>query len=123
MDIEKAESNWGKTSETVINALNVWRKQHPKATFREIEAAVDEELGRLRRQMLMDAALVSQAAEWEANSEEAPVCPECGAELESRGKAKRTLTTAYNQPVELEWGYGVCRCVRPGFSPWMKSWN
>ena len=117
MDIEKAESNWGKTSEMVINALKVWRKKHPKATFREIEAAVDEELGRLRRQMLTDATLVSQAAEWEANSEGAPVCPECGAELESRGKAKRTLTTAYNQPVELERVYGVCPVCQTGLFP------
>jgi hypothetical protein len=75
MDIERAEGNWGETSEAVISALKEWRAKHPKATFREIEAAVDEELGRLRRQMLTDAALVSQATGWEANSE-GIVCPQ-----------------------------------------------
>ena len=117
MDIEKAESNWGKTSEAVIRALKVWREQHPKATFREIETAVDEQLGRLRQQMLTDAALVSQAAEWEANSEGVPVCPKCGAELEARGKTKRTLTTAYNQSLELERRYGVCPVCQTGLFP------
>jgi hypothetical protein len=35
---------------------------------------VDEQLGRLRGQMPEDAALVSRATEWEAMSNEAPVC-------------------------------------------------
>lgn len=53
----------------------------PEATFREIEAALDERLGQLRARMLEDAMLVSRAAEWEAEQGERPVCPRCGTPL------------------------------------------
>jgi len=117
MGIEDLEAGWHETSEEVISGITEWRQGHPKATFREIESAEDERLGRLRRRMLEEAALVSGAAEWEAKSEEAPVCPDCGARLEGRGKAKRTLTTAYDQTIELERRYGVCPVCQTGLFP------
>jgi NADH pyrophosphatase NudC (nudix superfamily) len=110
-------AGWQEASEAVIKELKGWREQHSKATLREIEAAVDEQLGRLRRQMVEDTALASQAAEWEATSREGPVCPQCGTRLERRGKAKRTLTTAYDQTIELERWYGVCPGCQTGLFP------
>jgi hypothetical protein len=52
--------------------------QHPKATLKEIEAALDERLERLRAKMLEEAALLSQAQDWGERPGEAPACPECG---------------------------------------------
>ncbi len=43
--------------------MREWRLEHPKATFREIEAAVDEKLGGMRARLLEDLALASRAAE------------------------------------------------------------
>lgn len=117
MGKEKVEAGWREASEEALSGMKAWREQHPKATLREIEAALDERLGRLRRRMLEDAALASRAAEWEANSEEAPVCPECGTRLERRGKAKRQLTTEYDQTLELERRYGVCPVCQTGLFP------
>jgi hypothetical protein len=42
--------------------------QHPRATFREIEAALDENLARVRARMLKDATSMSRAAELEAEA-------------------------------------------------------
>lgn len=117
MGLEEMGADWREASEAVIHELTAWREQHPRATLREIEAAVDEQLGRLRRQMLEETAQVSRAAEWEGTSSEAPVCPQCGTRLERRGKAKRRLTTAYDQTIELERRYGVCPKCQTGLFP------
>jgi hypothetical protein len=42
------DQHWRELSDEVISGMKEWRLQHPRATFREIEAAVDERLARLR---------------------------------------------------------------------------
>jgi predicted RNA-binding Zn-ribbon protein involved in translation (DUF1610 family) len=66
---------------------------------------LDERLARVRARMLEDALLVSRAAEWEAESGEKPVCPQCGTALRRRRKEKRALTTQYGQVLRLECCY------------------
>jgi hypothetical protein len=46
------DQHWRELSDEVISGMKEWRLQHPRATFREIEAAVDERLARLRAKML-----------------------------------------------------------------------
>ncbi len=91
--------------------------QHPKATFREIEAALDERLARLRARMLEDALLASRAAEWEAEDGATPVCPQCGTPLHGRGKEPRELTTQHDQVLRLEREYAVCPACHTGLFP------
>jgi len=113
------EESWRGLSEEVITGMAEWRSQHPKATWNEIEAALDERLGRLRAKMLQDAALASTAASWEGVEEwERPKCPRCNAVLVARGKKKRGLQTHGGQEVELERSYGVCpACGAEVFPP------
>ena len=81
--MDDLDARWHALSEEVITGMKEWRLQHPKATFQEIERALDERLARMRARMLEDAALVSRAAEFSAASaSERPVCPECGTPLE-----------------------------------------
>ena len=47
MRIEDLGARWHKVAEEVMTGMKEWRQQHPKATFREIEAALDEGLARL----------------------------------------------------------------------------
>jgi hypothetical protein len=118
MRLEDLDARWQALSDEVMSGMKDWRAQHPKATFREIEAALDERLGRLRARMLEDALLVSRAADWEATGPEPPVCPQCGAVLQPRSRERRTLTTHYDQALELERRYGVCpRCEAGLFPP------
>lgn len=44
MDAEALERKWRRLSEEVITGMKEWRQAHPKATLREIEAALDERL-------------------------------------------------------------------------------
>jgi len=79
-------AGWQEASAAVIQELIGWREEHPKATLREIEAAVDEQLGGLRRRMVEEAALDSQAAEWEATSSEPRSVRDAGQAWRSEGK-------------------------------------
>jgi hypothetical protein len=74
--------------------MKEWRDQNPRATYREIEDALDKSLARMRACMLEDAALASTAAEWsKAEREEQPTCAHCGTRLVSSGKKERHLWT------------------------------
>ena len=119
MRIEELDARWHELSEDVITSMKEWRVQHPKATFREIEAAVDERLSRVRARMLEDAALLSRATEAQAEAPETPLhCPACGTALQARGKQSRELVTQHDQPIHLEREYAVCpRCGRGFFPP------
>ena len=60
---EEMRKSWNGLSEEILSGMAEWREQHPKATFREIEAEVDQRLAVLRARMLADAALRSAQAE------------------------------------------------------------
>ncbi len=106
---EGIEAQWQKLAEEVMTGMKEWRLQHPKANFKEIEAALDERLAKVRARMLQDVALASAAAEVSGvEGEERPRCPQCGHPMEAHGREERTLTTNYNQPVTLRRGYMQC---------------
>lgn len=112
------EARWHEEAEEVISGMKEWRLQHPKATFREIEQALDERLGKMRARLLRDAAMASAAAELaSAERGERLCCPQCGVELEDRGLQERRLTTHHDQVVRLERHYGVCPACGAGFFP------
>ncbi len=112
------DAKWNELAEEVISGMKEWRLQHPKSTLRAIERALDERLAKMRARMLQDAALASAAADIQtATEEDQPVCPECGARLESRGKHERQVTTLHNQVLQLERSYGVCPACGAGVFP------
>lgn len=114
----KLETRWQQLADEVFTGVKEWRLQHPKATFAEIEAAVDERLARVRARMLQDVALTSAAANIRtASAADQPVCPECGEPLEQRAEDTRHLTTTYEQSVTLTRSYGVCPSCGTGLFP------
>ena len=116
MNGDEMRKRWNGMSEEINSGMAEWRQQHPKATFREIEAEVDKRLSVLRAKMLSDAALSSAQAEW-GKSNQAVICPACGKPLEKKGKKKRRLQTRGGQTVELEREYGICPDCGQGIFP------
>jgi predicted RNA-binding Zn-ribbon protein involved in translation (DUF1610 family) len=115
---EGFDAKWGELAAEVLSGMKEWRLQHPKATLRQIEQALDERLATMRARMLQDTALASAAADIKAGQEgERPVCPECGVRLEGRGTQLRHLTTQHNQTLDLARSYGVCPQCGAGFFP------
>ena len=112
MEREKMQRKWSELAEEAFTGMAEWRVQHPKATFREIEAAVDERLAAVRARMLQDAALASAATELQESK-----CPECGQKLRNAGKHSRNLLTNHNKQVTLERRYGKCPSCGEGLFP------
>ncbi len=118
MGLEEKKAVWNVASEDVVSGMIEWRVQHPKATLQEIEDAVDERLGRLRKRMVEDAVQASSAADWSQQpKEERPRCRQCGTVLVSRGKQKRRLQAQGGTLLELERRYGTCPSCGSGFFP------
>lgn len=111
-------SRWQHLSEEIIAGIEEWRLHHPKATLREIEAAVDARLAELRACMLQDVALASPAAEVsQACGTDRPGCPHCGTPLESRGLRERQVTTHQGQTLRLRRSYTRCPTCQVGLFP------
>jgi YgiT-type zinc finger domain-containing protein len=112
------EVRWRELTDEVIIGMKEWRLQHPKAALREIEAALDERLNKVRARMLEDAALASAAADLTtAGEDERPLCATCGGRLEAHGQEKREVTTTGNQTIRLTRTYAVCPACGAGLFP------
>jgi ribosomal protein L34E len=117
-DWEAEEARWAKQIEAVVGKVRAWRAAHPRATFREIAAAVDAELNGVRAQLLAETATASVAARFtERPDEERPRCDRCGGKLVGRGRHRRQVTTQGDVPVALEREYGVCASCKRGVFP------
>ena len=117
MKSREAKQSWLGMGEEIMVGMTEWRQQNSKATFREIEEELDRRLSELRARMLADLAISSASTEWKKGLG-APVCPNCGAVLERKGKKKRTLQTRGGRGVELERESGICpRCGQGIFPP------
>lgn len=95
-------------------ALAAWRQAHPTASWAEIEAAVETQLGPMRAQLLGDTALASDATDLTAAR---PDCPECGARLVRAGRQERTLRGEGDDPIALERSYARCPQCGTGLFP------
>jgi predicted RNA-binding Zn-ribbon protein involved in translation (DUF1610 family) len=101
-----------------VLGMTQWRKEHPKATWAEIEAAVDEQINQLRAQLLQDLVLLGEEEDWsELPEEERPKCPTCGKALWARGEQTRYLQTTEGEAVKLTRTYGTCPTCGVGFFP------
>jgi predicted RNA-binding Zn-ribbon protein involved in translation (DUF1610 family) len=109
MDAAHLAAPWHTLAEDAITGMAEWRVQHPTATLREIETAIDDHLAAMRARMLQDAALASAAADLAGlPAAERPVCPDCGHRLEARGQEVRRLTTAHERTITLTRSRAVC---------------
>ncbi len=98
--------------------MTQWRKEHPKATWAEIEAAVDERINQLRAQLIQDVVQMGASEEWSEIPEEGrPRCATCGKPLVARGEQTRYLQTNGGEAVKLTRTYGTCPACGVVFFP------
>ena len=117
--VQVSAERWSQDAASVWTGMADWRAAHPKATFSEIEAALDERLNRVRARVLADLALASAAADVQAASaEERPRCERCGVTLQARGQSERGVLTHGGAAVRLTRSYATCpRCGDGSFPP------
>jgi hypothetical protein len=102
-----------------MTGLSDWRAQHPRATFAELEAAVDERFNAARARVLGELARLSAAADLAGQpARERARCPDCGGRLAPQGKRRRAVLTQGAAEVVLERDYALCpACGRGVFPP------
>jgi hypothetical protein len=112
------DGRWSAEAGAVLSGFKEWRRQHPRATLSEIEAALDARMAVMRARLLEDAALASAAADLAGLPPEArPRCPACGGAMALRGPETRHLTTTHEQPLALRRHYAVCAACGAALSP------
>jgi predicted RNA-binding Zn-ribbon protein involved in translation (DUF1610 family) len=98
--------------------MTQWRKEHPKATWQEIEAAVDERINQVRAQLIQDIVQMSESEDWSQKlAGERPSCASCGEPLSARGQQTRWIQTNGGEAVKLRRTYGTCPACGGGFFP------
>ncbi len=96
----------------VYEELEAWCAAHPGYTLLELE----EQAAKLRQRLMgeMMSRLVSQREA--VQPAEGMKCPECGGDLQNKGKRKRTVRGPEG-PIELERAYYYCPLCQEGFFP------
>lgn len=106
---------WQQQAATTMSAIADWREAHPRASWTELEAAIDDELAALRTHLLTDAALASAMAD--PSPAARPPCPRCGGVLHDAGRQPRQLVTERDQTVVLKRTYLRCPACGAGLFP------
>lgn len=102
----------------IVAGLWDWRVQHPRATFAEMEAVVDERFNAARARVLGEMALRSRAADLSGQAlADRARCPSCGHELKPQGKKGRTVVVRGGKEVRLERDYAECPSCGVGLFP------
>jgi hypothetical protein len=99
-----------KAFETAERDLRRWRATHPHASFAEIEAAVEEQVRRLRAQLLEDTVAAGF-------HNEQPTCPHCGTLMQPRTQADRRVMVQGDEAVQVTGAYVVCPACGTGLFP------
>jgi YgiT-type zinc finger domain-containing protein len=94
----------------VERAMTRWRSTHPHATFAEIEQAVEEQITRIRVQLLEQVVAAGP-------TQERPLCPSCGGTMVPRRQGDRQVTIRGDGAVHLDRSYGVCPSCGTGLFP------
>ncbi|GAC1403950.1 MAG: hypothetical protein NVSMB52_17820 [Chloroflexota bacterium] len=95
--------------DTMKSALKEWRRSHPQATFLEMERAVEEQVSRMRAQILQEVA--------NDRGEQVTLCPQCGRRMWRRGEYTREMEIPGGLPIELSHTYYTCPACALGLSP------
>jgi NADH pyrophosphatase NudC (nudix superfamily) len=118
MKADDFEETWRSLNSEMLAEMTAWRTDHPRATFQEIEQAVDQHIAAARARLLEQVAQASPATDWRAlPPEQHPSCPNCGTPLRPSGSSSRHLQTQGDQTLSLERTYGRCPKCGTGLFP------
>ncbi len=115
MACEQTVSRWHELGAKIFREMEDWHQAHPRATFAEIEAAVEDRLGGLRAELIEEG--VATRAGLESTGSDRPHCGACGHPMEARGARERAVTVRGNRVVRVRRRYLACPACGAGFFP------
>lgn len=90
--------------------LAAWHATHPRATFAEIETAVEAHIADLRATLVHERA----NAAWQ---DEKPACPHCGTTMTVRSRSTRTVTLQGEEAITMDRAHVICPACGTGLFP------
>jgi YgiT-type zinc finger domain-containing protein len=96
--------------DAVEQDLASWRSTHPRATFAEIEAAVEDRIRQVRARLLEKTVAAGF-------HDEHPACPQCGTTMLPRTRTDRAVIVQGEEAVQVEGAYVVCPVCGTGLFP------
>lgn len=110
---------WQELLKAASEEIVEWRGENQRANFGEIENEVDEQLAKVRKQILEDMLLASDSADVKILEKgKRPKCANCDIPVRSEGKRSRSLTTDREQVIKLIRSYASCpKCGMSFFPP------
>lgn len=90
--------------------LAAWHATHPRATFADMETAVEERICRLRAALLAEQVDV-------VHQEEHPQCQRCGATMVPRSRSARMVVMPGDDAIPVERDYVMCPACGTGLFP------
>ena len=118
MNADELSERWAPLLADAGKRMAAWRAAHPRATWAEIELAVDEIIDPVRARLLAEAASASSAATFAGQAPaKRPQCPGCKEPLVSRGLHERRLLTRGGTVAAFARTYGECPVCGKGLFP------
>lgn len=102
-----------KAAEAMIDEYLDWEEHAAQPSLREIEAAVLQ----VRRQLSERLAVVAMEDQDAAQPVEAPLCPDCGAQMRYKGRKKRSVESLVGTLRFQRAAYHCAHCHREHFPP------
>lgn len=108
----EAREEFLRQAEELWDSFNAWHKEHPEATFDEME----EELGRQRRGFLGDFLALSLRQGDLGATPEAPSCKRCGRPMIFKGYPEKKIQ-GLDVEATIPRAYYVCPTYEEGLFP------
>lgn len=106
------------TEQEIREQLRQWRREHPRATFDEIDAEVARQYARVHAAVVAELSMAADPVDGvDAAVGTSIVCPECQAPMQRRGQRRRRMATRRGMEAEVVRDYYVCPACGAGLFP------
>ena len=126
METGALEARWGDVAAEALSGVAEWRQQHPTATLREIEDAVDEHLATLRARLVIGRCGPGESGQRSERGARGGAPGLCG--VRGDAGAQREQDAHADDAPESADPVAAQPCGLPGvrgraFSPAMRNWR
>lgn len=97
----------------ILNEVKTWKREHPQASFSELEEQVLKTRKRFGEEMMRELL----EGRDEARPVPGPRCPECGEEMHYKGEKKRRVVSSIGETQVNRGNYYCSKCRRSVFPP------
>jgi hypothetical protein len=99
--------------QVIRDQLRAWRREHPHATFDEIDAEVARQYAQLHAEVVAELSTVEPSE----GGGEALICALCQVPMQRRGQHTRAVPTRRGAAAQMTRAYYVCPACGAGLFP------